>query len=289
MYPLQWYEYWREEDIRADLSILRFLREAILSGDIEHISLREPYRQGLFSTETHYSWEHFRRRALYQLWRGFVEPLMTKDILEERMGRRAGETLDTGFLHAIRLTPEGFMYIETLEMELHKYVGFSRHITKVREWNEKFVGIRGGLIIGITILLIICVFVFDIRVSKVIQKIPLLSSIIDTKLLEEFEAINEQDDFYTSVTQAPVVLDFSQDVSSTSPQNDIIPINASWWVAKVFPQVIHDILPKDTKVENVAVRNIAPLEKLFKISLDGGKIQYIQVKKENDKYIIVNK
>lgn len=55
-----------EEDLWIDLSILSFLREEILLGNLDFVSLREPYRQGLFS-DIDCSWERFRRRALYQV------------------------------------------------------------------------------------------------------------------------------------------------------------------------------------------------------------------------------
>lgn len=52
------------------------------------------------------------------------------------------------------------------------------------------------MIVGFTVFLVVCIFVFDVKVSKIVEKIPLLSSVIDTKILEEFEAINEDDEFY---------------------------------------------------------------------------------------------
>ncbi len=56
-----------EEDLWIDLSILVFLREEMLLGNLDYVSLREPYKQGLFSSSIDCSWEHFRRRALYQV------------------------------------------------------------------------------------------------------------------------------------------------------------------------------------------------------------------------------
>jgi hypothetical protein len=55
------------------------------------------------------------------------------------------------------------------------------------------------VIVSSTIFLIICIFAFDVKVSAIVSKIPLLSSIIDTKILKEFEAINEQDEFYRAM------------------------------------------------------------------------------------------
>lgn len=63
-----------EEDLWIDLSILTFLREEMLLGDLDYIPLREPYKQGLFASDIDCSWERFRRRALYQVGLGFIEP-----------------------------------------------------------------------------------------------------------------------------------------------------------------------------------------------------------------------
>lgn len=55
------------------------------------------------------------------------------------------------------------------------------------------------------------------------------------------------------------------------------------------PKVLYSVLPDKSKIENIVVRTISPVEKLFKITLDGGTVRYIQVKKENEKYVIANK
>lgn len=110
------------------------------------------------------------------------------------------------------------------------------------------------------------------------QKIPILSSIIDTKMLKEFEAINEQDEFYQAMMKdsgASVPLD----EATENPSLKNIPI----------PQAIQNILPKKAKIEDMAVQNISPTERLFKVTLDNGAIRYIQVKKENGKYVIAGK
>ena len=56
-----------EENLWIDLSILTFLREEMLLGNLDYVSLRESHKQGLFSSDVDCSWERFRRRALYQV------------------------------------------------------------------------------------------------------------------------------------------------------------------------------------------------------------------------------
>ena len=56
-----------------------------------------------------------------------------------------------------------------------------------------------------------------------------------------------------------------------------------------IPKVIQNTLPEKAKIENMAVQNISPTEKLFKITLDNGVTRYVQVKKESERYLITGK
>jgi len=282
-----------EEDLWIDLSILVFLREEMLLGNLDYVSLREPYKQGLFSSSIDCSWEHFRRRALYQVWLGFTEPR----IIYGPEGESIDSKKHTEHLCSIRITPSGFMKIFELEKEVKKYEGFNRYITKVKVWSEKIVGMKWGIVVSTTIFLIICIFVFDIKVSAIVQKIPILSSIIDSKMLKEFEAINEQDEFYqvmmsdywtTSLWQTDISLNNNKGENITIvPASEVttkpIPKDIS------IPKVIQNTLPEKAKIENMAVQNISPTEKLFKITLDNGVTRYVQVKKESERYLITGK
>lgn len=132
----------REEEIQIDLTILRFLREEILIGNLEHVCMREYYGQGVFSSDTDCSWERFRRRALYQVGLGLVDPLVVPSTEGEQRGRRADEKKDCGHLYALRITPLGFVRIDELEKELQRYEGFNRYVVKIQEFNEKILGMK---------------------------------------------------------------------------------------------------------------------------------------------------
>jgi hypothetical protein len=51
---------------------------------------------------------------------------------------------------------------------------------------------------------ILIIFAFDIKLSKFISKIPLLNSVIDSTILETFEKVNENDEFYKSLKTAAI-------------------------------------------------------------------------------------
>lgn len=105
-----------EDDLWIDLAILSFLREEILLGNLDFVSLTETYRQGLFS-DLDCSWERFRRRSLYQVGLGFAEPR----IIYDEKGERVDTKKQTGYLPSLRVTPAGFMHIPELEKEAKKY------------------------------------------------------------------------------------------------------------------------------------------------------------------------
>ena len=137
---------------------------------------------------------------------------------------------------------------------------------------------------------------FDIKVSQIVQKIPLLSSIIDTKLLEEFEAINEQDEFYQAMMSdswSPSVASSNTNISDNTGENVVtVPVSEvendppEETIPKDTRKAIQNILPERAKIENILVQKVSPTEKLFKIILDNGMVRYVQVKKESEKYMI---
>lgn len=188
------------------------------------------------------------------------------------------------------------MQIGELEKEVKKYEGFNRYITKAKELWDKFMRMRWGIALSTTAFLVICILVFDIKVSQIVQKIPLLSSIIDTKLLEEFEAINEQDEFYQAMMSdswSPSVASSNTNISDNTGENVVtVPVSEvendppEETIPKDTRKAIQNILPERAKIENILVQKVSPTEKLFKIILDNGMVRYVQVKKESEKYMI---
>lgn len=153
-------------------------------------------------------------------------------------------------------------------------------------------GMKGGIIFTLTSLLIVFIFVFDVKVSAIVRKIPILSSVIDTKMLEEFEAINEQDEFYQAIMKDADGEEYKSE-PDTAPNTtsgkvlspDVLPSAMPFKDAPV-PKAIKNLLPAKAKIENMAVRNISATEKLFRVTLDNGMVRYIQVRKEGGKYVI---
>jgi hypothetical protein len=55
--------------------------------------------------------------------------------------------------------------------------------------------------VGASAACAVAIFVFDIKISKTLEQLPLLSSIIDTDIIETFETLNETDEYYQQVKQ----------------------------------------------------------------------------------------
>lgn len=166
---------------------------------------------------------------------------------------------------------------------------------------------KGAIVVGITSFLIITIFVFDIKVSKIIEKIPILSSIIDTQVLADFEAINEKDEFYQAMMSqnisgsleslpsdekisVPVETASGKDNTtedSEMKQPDRVTTNATSKPRLPIPDVLKRTIPRGVKIADIKVRSVSTLEKLFRITLDNGDVQYINVKKYDGKYQIV--
>lgn len=305
-----------EDDLWIDLAILSFLREEILLGNLDFVSLTEMYRQGLFS-DLDCSWERFRRRSLYQVGLGFAEPRIIYNTDWERVDTKK----QTGYLPPLRVTPAGFMHIPELEKEAKKYEWFNRYFTKFQELIEKVTGMKGAIVVGITGFLIITIFIFDIKVSKIIEKIPILSSIIDTQVLADFEAINEKDEFYKALISKDIDTSSSisspssskQDETTTIPEitsgwidfgSDSINDSIKWSSASTeteypepaaietkrsfpIPQFLKKELPRGAQIVDIKVRAISAIEKMFRIELSDGGIRDIKVKKYDGKYQIV--
>jgi hypothetical protein len=116
--------------------------------------------------------------------------------------------------------------------------------------------------------------------SKVIRKIPILNSVLDTKILEEFEAINEHDDFYQAMIHNDQELSTEShvgDVKNSTAKNILVPKN------------LQKIFPPDSKIQEISVQNISESKKLFKITLSDESTRYIQASKENGIYSIIEK
>lgn len=54
-----------------------------------------------------------------------------------------------------------------------------------------------------------------------------------------------------------------------------------------IPNFLKKELPRGVKIADIKVRAISTLEKLFRITLDNGDVQYINVKKYDGKYQIL--
>ena len=139
--------------------------------------------------------------------------------------------------------------------------------------------------VSITIILILLIFVFDIKVSGYIKKIPLLSSVINTDILEKFEQVNENDAFYKQIKKE---LKINKSTAQDSTNDEVK------WILQdfnIFGKNESNTINSSKNVSSfknglnvidIVVRNINSNEKIFRITLENWEQKFINVLK--DKY-----
>lgn len=118
--------------------------------------------------------------------------------------------------------------------------------------------------IWLTVFCLILIFWFDVKVSGYIAKLPILSSIIDTDTLEQFEEINANDDFYQWLLQ-----EFNSSIGSSDSSNSSV---ANWESQKINSSILKDI----------KVRKVSATEKIFRVKWPDWTEQFITVKRWTD-------
>ncbi len=97
-------------------------------------------------------------------------------------------------------------------------------------------------------------------------------------MLSEFETINENDIFYNAA-----ISELGLAASLGRGHEETILAQQS-----TTQPALSDGARKP-KIESVAVRNISPDEKLFRITVEDGNVWYLRVQKENSDYLTGSK
>ncbi|MDD2516430.1 MAG: hypothetical protein PHF46_00335 [Candidatus Gracilibacteria bacterium] len=305
----------KNEIYEMDLAILKFLKDHLLNKNLGYVDFHDEF-VNFFDTYIFYFLtdpvEEIKKRIFYNIGVGFIEiKKIEKDfdeiekkcskkgidqatiIIEDEDGIRIinEEEYLKNFLE-IKITADGLKEIDIIKEELQKNSGLNLYINKTKEYLEKLNGMKAVVGIGITFILIILIFAFDIKVSQIIKSIPLLSSIINVEVIEQFEKLNENDEDYKTINQ------FLNDSRSGINKDDI---------SKVEVKVDKNAYKKDnTNTTNINV-NVSsfPLassestktvdtsnsnnikeqkERTIRITLKNGKQITIRMGKDSSKY-----
>lgn len=249
------------DEIKIDLSILETLKQHLINGNIWYVNFINDIK--LNEVFNNYDKELIIQKVFLNIWKWNIILNENYEISEiaqkfEKTGLDLNEikNLDWEWINKsnyykyfleIKISQNGINEIEKLQNLLKEEINKNTLYNRIKILAQNIIWYKWVITTTITWILIIWTLMFDIKFSKIIDNIPLLWSIIDTELLEEFENISDSDEYYNSL--------------SWSISNNEIP------------------LPKE-KINNVRVKSISDNQKIFQIQTDQKKI-YITIKKEN--------
>lgn len=214
----------KNEIYEMDLAILKFLKDHLLNKNLWYVDFHDEF-VNFFDTYIFYFLtdpvEEIKKRIFYNIWVGFIEIKKIEKDFDEIEKKCSKKWIDQAtiiiededwiriineeeylknFLE-IKITADGLKEIDIIKEELQKNSWLNLYINKTKEYLEKLNGMKAVVWIGITFILIILIFAFDIKVSQIIKSIPLLSSIINVEVIEQFEKLNENDEDYKTINQ----------------------------------------------------------------------------------------
>jgi len=258
--------------IEIDLFILKTLKELLLNKNLRFIDVRdfidEEILKGLNCIK-----QDIEMRVMYNFWMWYLlleeitehdlniiaEKSLKKNIspniffVEENGNKIFKKELFYNHFMDVKITAQWLKQIEELEGKLKEIKWINWISNKLKDIIETFGKIKLIVWVLVTSILVILISIFDIQISGIIKNIPLLNSIINTEVLETFENVNENDEFYKKLS------------AKMSLRNS---------------KFIKDI-------KEIKVKKISNNERIFKIQLNDLSEKLINVKKdENWKFYI---
>jgi len=252
------------DELKVDLLILEILRQELTKQNIWYINFIKLLETNE-EIET-YDKDFVIQRIFLNIWKWNISIYEEKDINGLQI-KCNNEWIDISkiinwdeiictnyykYFLEIKINTNWINEIDTIKKLIDEEIYKNSFINKSKELIKRLLWYKWAVTTAITWILIIGTFMFDIKFSKIINEIPLLWSIINTEILEEFENINEKDEYYS---------------------------NLSWSILNNETQI------KWTQVSNIKVKTISENQKIFQIQTNERKI-YMTIKKENGQFYI---
>lgn len=265
-----------------DFLILENCFNLLLSGDLWFINL-------LSGNNLNVSKEDFLKRLFYLIWMEYiaVEPILS-EINEIKLRLQELWIIDENILKQfidVKKINDQFYYNHILfwkitanwikrQEELKEKIESCKWIrwffNNIKWFFARIFDYKYVIWIWLTVFCLILIFWFDIKVSGYISKLPILSSIIDTDTLEQFEEINASDDFYQWLLQ-----EFNSSINSSGSSSSSV---VNWEAQKMNSNILKD----------VKVRKISANERIFRVKWPDWTEQFVTVKKWADGKLQIN-
>lgn len=205
--------------IEIDLFILKTLKEILLNKNFWFVDVRDFIDEEILKTLNCIK-QDIEMRVMYNYWMWFLilneidernlneinKKSHKKNIdpniffIEEDWNKIFKKELFYEHFMDIKITTLWLRQIEELENKLKEIKWINWIFNKLKNAIETFGKLKLIIWVLVTSILVIFISIFDIQISGFIKNIPLLNSIINTEVLESFENVNENDEFYQKLS-----------------------------------------------------------------------------------------
>ncbi|EKE26110.1 MAG: hypothetical protein ACD_4C00435G0002 [uncultured bacterium (gcode 4)] len=287
----------KKQIIKTDHFILWILKDLLLNKNFSYVDIRNFIDDSVLE-DLKCIKSDIEMRVMYNYWMWYLELLEISEQDYDKINEKClkkninpeiffeeninwnkifNKELFYSYFLEIKITATWLKRIEELEKEIgdNKWINeIFNYIKSVWEFLGK---VKYIVWIGITLVLILAIFVFDVKVSEYIKKIPLLTSIVNTDILEAFEKVNDNDEFYKEIKKELKINDLS-DKRWTSEIQGISfgENNDSMNPSKIISRKLW------LNIEDIKVKNISPNEKLFRMTFQNWEQRFIKVLKGED-------
>lgn len=290
----------KKQVLKIDYFILGILKDLLLNKNFSFIDIRNFIDDSVLE-ELNCIKSDIEMRVMYNFWMWFLdlfevdekdftkifEKCSEKNIdpeifFEEKNKKRIfKKELFYSYFLEIKITADWLKRIEELEKE----IGDSGLINIIFDYFKSSLEFMNKIKyiawISLTLLLILAIFVFDIKVSEYIKNIPLLSSIINTEILESFEKINENDEFYKEIKKK-LKLERVVNIDRKDQWSGLMDFWFLWFENNNSPAQVINSSKSWLNINDIKVKNISQNEKIFRIILQNWEQRFIKVTKGGD-------
>jgi hypothetical protein len=253
---------------KIDLFILSACFDELLDWNLSYIDTNNFYHRfdikGVFIPKEYFIWRIF---YLIWLWLLEAEPipdlkslelkcknskLDISSITDDKWGKLSinDKKYHKHFL-SCKITTDWILRQEKLYDNIDSTIWLKWLYNFAKSHIELMLKYKFVAVFSFTAILTIMIFAFDIKVTAYLDKLPLVSSIVDIDLLKQFENVNENDDYYKQMKQQLV--------------------GANTWRTL-----------DSMDIKEIKVRTVSTNEKMFRVILKNWDEQYIPVKKSAD-------
>lgn len=208
----------KDQMIKIDLFILDTLKEFFLHQNLWYIDVRNFVDKEILE-RFECVMEDIEMRIMYNYWMCYLELLEINENEIDKINEKCKEKninpeiffyekddkmefkkeLFRSYFLEAKINADGLKQIEELKILAEQSEWLKFIFNKFRDVLENLDKIKVIFWALITFICFILIFTFNINISGYIKNIPLINSIVNTDILESFEKVNMNDEFYKQI------------------------------------------------------------------------------------------